>query len=136
MLKSARVGRSVVLNWLSLAISIGTAFFLSPFVVHQLGNIAYGIWTLVNSMIAYMGLLDLGLRGAVTRFVSKHHARNEHLESNRAVSAAFWFRLGIGGIIVLTSLVLPQFAISVFRIAPEMQTATRWAIGITGTSFA
>jgi len=136
MLKSARVGRSVVLNWLSLAISIGTAFFLSPFVVHQLGNIAYGIWTLVNSMIAYMGLLDLGLRGAVTRYVSKHYARGEHLESSRALSAAFWFRLGIGVVVVLTSLVLPEIAISVFRIPTEMQAATRWAIRATGTSFA
>src|SRR5438034_7416000 len=107
MLKAPRVGRIVVLNWLSLAVSIGVAFFLSPFVVHRLGNVAYGIWTIVNSMIAYMGLLDLGLRGAVTRFVSKHHAREEHLESSRAVSAAFWFRVGVGAIIVVTSLVLP-----------------------------
>src|SRR5436189_5089174 len=106
---NARIGRSVVLNWIALVANVGVAFFLSPFIVHRLGNVAYGIWTLVNSMIAYMGLLDLGMRGAVTRFVSKHHARNEHSESSRAVSAAFWLRLGIGTIIVLTSLVLPRF---------------------------
>src|SRR5260370_36895258 len=94
MQKGHGIGRSVALNWIALAISIGVAFFLSPFVVHRLGNVAYGIWTLVNSMIAYMGLLDLGLRGAVTRFVSKHHVRNEHLQSSRAVSTAVWFRAG------------------------------------------
>src|SRR6266850_5036266 len=132
MFKGSRIGISVFLNWMALAISLGVAFFLSPFVVHRLGNVAYGVWTLVNSMIAYMGLLDLGLRGAVTRFVSKHHARGEHLESSRALSAAFWFRLGIGVVVVLTSLVLPQIAISVFHIPAEMQAATRWAIGITG----
>src|SRR5438552_15896387 len=125
MFKGHKIGWSVVLNWMALAVSISVAFFLSPFVVHNLGNVAYGIWTLVNSMIAYMGLLDLGMRGAVTRFVSKHHARSEHLESSRAVSAAFWLRLGIGTIIVLTSLVLPRIAISLFHIAPEMQFATR-----------
>jgi O-antigen/teichoic acid export membrane protein len=135
-MQSNRIGRSVILNWAALAISIGVAFFLSPFVVHRLGNLAYGIWTLINSMIAYMGLLDLGLRGAVTRFVSRYHAQGEHLQSSRAVSAALWIRLGIGLLIVLTSLVLPQIAISVFRIPPEMQTATRWAIGVTGASFA
>jgi O-antigen/teichoic acid export membrane protein len=135
-MQGKRIGRSITLNWAALAISIGVAFFLSPFVVHRLGNVAYGVWTLINSMIAYMGLLDLGLRGAVTRFVSRYHAQGEHLQSSRAVSAALWIRLGIGVLIVLTSLVLPQIAISVFRIPPEMQTATRWAIGVTGTSFA
>jgi O-antigen/teichoic acid export membrane protein len=130
------IGRSVVLNWLALAVSMGVAFWLSPFVVHRLGNVAYGIWTLVNSMIAYMGLLDLGLRGAVTRFVSKHHARGEHLESSRALSAAFWVRLWIGLVVVVISFVFPPIAISVFHIPAEMQTATRWAIGVTGTSFA
>jgi O-antigen/teichoic acid export membrane protein len=136
MLKGARVGRNVVLNWLALAITIGVAFFLSPFIVHRLGNVAYGLWTLVNSMIAYMSLLDLGLRGAVTRYVSKHHARGEHLEASRALSAAFYFRLGIGALIVLTSLVLSRVAISLFHVPPEMQADMRWAIGVTGISFA
>jgi O-antigen/teichoic acid export membrane protein len=83
-----------------------------------------------------MSLLDLGLRGAVTRFVSKHHAQEDHLESSRAVSAAFWFRVGIGVVVVIIGLLLPQIAISIFRIPLEMQAATRWAIGITATSFA
>src|SRR5439155_6282785 len=108
MLKAPRVGRSVVLNWLSLAVSIGVAFFLSPFIVHRLGNVAYGIWTLVNSMIAYMGLLDLGMRGAVTRFVSRHHSQGEHLASSRAVSAAFWLRATIGFAVLCGALILPS----------------------------
>src|SRR2546425_12295303 len=96
MQKGHGIGRSVALNWIALVISIGVAFFLSPFVVHRLGNVAYGLWTLVISMTAYMGLLDLGLRGAVTRFVSKHHALREHLESSRAFSADLWVIAWIG----------------------------------------
>src|SRR5437879_12085953 len=96
MQKGHGIGRSVALNWIALVVSIGVAFFLSPFIVHRLGNVAYGIWTLVNSMIAYMGLLDLGMRGAVTRFVSRYHSQGEHLQSSRSVSAAFWLRAGIG----------------------------------------
>ncbi|HYR88246.1 MAG TPA: oligosaccharide flippase family protein [Terriglobia bacterium] len=136
MLKGSRIGLSVFLNWIALAISVVVAFFLSPFVVHHLGNVAYGVWTLVISMTAYMGLLDLGLRGAVTRFVAKHHARGEHEESSRAFSAALWFRAWIGLLIVLTSLGLSRAATHIFHIPPEMQVATSWAITIAGTSFA
>src|SRR2546422_5425479 len=136
MPKSPRIGRSVVLNWIALAISIGVALFLSPFIVHRLGNVAYGVWTLVNSMIAYMGLLDLGMRGAVTRFVSRYHSQGEHLESSRTVSAAFWLRAAIGLFVVGIALVMPLIAIAMFHISPEMQMATRWTIGVAGTSFA
>src|SRR2546427_1486030 len=136
MQKGHGIGRSVALNWIALVVSIGVAFFLSPFVVHRLGNVAYGIWTLVNSMIAYMGLLDLGMRGAVTRFVSRYHSQDEHLQSSRAVSAAFWLRAGIGLIVVTCALVLPSIAISMFHISGEMQMATRWTFGVAGISFA
>lgn len=50
-------------NWIAFATSILTAFFLSPFIVHHLGDIAYGVWTLVISLISLLGLLDLGMRG-------------------------------------------------------------------------
>src|SRR5206468_11569134 len=122
-LKSSRIARSVVLNWIALAISVGIAFFLSPFVIHRLGNLAYGLWTLVISMTGYMSLLDLGLRGAVTRFVSKYYARGEHLESSRALSAALWFRAWIGLLVIVTSLGLSQAATHVFQLPAEMQLA-------------
>src|SRR5438477_12946250 len=119
MQKGPGIGRSIALNWIALAISIGVAFFLSPFIVHRLGNVAYGIWTLVNSMIAYMGLLDLGMRGAVTRLVSRYHSQGVHLQSSRSVSAAFWLRAGIGLIVVSSAVALPSLALWIFDISGE-----------------
>src|ERR1700685_4742233 len=86
----------IVVNWMAFDISVIVSFFLSPFVVHHLGNVAYGVWVLANSSIAYMALLDLGMRGAVIHFVAKHQARGEHLDSSRAVSVALAFRILIG----------------------------------------
>src|SRR5437660_3833156 len=83
----------VFVNWTAVAVSGMVSFLLSPFVVHRLGNIVYGVWVLANSSIAYMGLLDLGMRGAVGYFVAKYQARGDHLESSRAVSAALGFRI-------------------------------------------
>jgi O-antigen/teichoic acid export membrane protein len=131
-----QIGRSTVLNWIALGISLFVAFFLSPFVVHRLGNVGYGIWTLVNSMIGYMGLLDLGLRGAVTRFVSKYHARGEHEEAGGIVSAALWLRIWIALIIIAICATIAFFATSVIEIPPELQTAARFTILVVGTSFA
>src|SRR5580692_12385408 len=102
MSRLRQLAKSIAGNWIAFAISVGVAFFLSPFIVHRLGNIAYGVWTLVVSMISFMSLLDLGLRGAVTRFVARHHAQGNHQEASRAVSAAFWLRIWICLLILLT----------------------------------
>ena len=81
MTKMRRIARGVMFNWIALATNMLVAFFLSPFVVHHLGNVAYGIWTLVVSVTSFMGLLDLGMRGAVTLFVSKNHVLGDHLST-------------------------------------------------------
>lgn len=122
----------IAVNWMAFAISVIVSFFLSPFVVHHLGNVAYGVWVLANSSIAYMALLDLGMRGAVTHFVAKHQARGEHLESSRAVSVALAFRTLISLAVIVASLILAAFAIKIFRIPSNMWTAAQWAIVISG----
>src|ERR1700733_5051547 len=122
----------IAVNWMAFAISVIVSFFLSPFVVHHLGNVAYGVWVLANSSIAYMALLDLGMRGAVTHFVAKHQALREDLESSRAVSVALAFRALISLAVVFTSLILAVFASKIFRIPSDMWTAAQWAIVITG----
>jgi len=119
-------------NWTAYAVSVVVSFFLSPFVVHHLGNVAYGVWILATSSIAYMALLDLGLRGAVTHFVAKHSARGEHLESSRAVSVALGFRVLVGVAVVIGSLALAAVATKIFHIPAGLGTAARWAIVITG----
>jgi O-antigen/teichoic acid export membrane protein len=124
----------VFVNWAAVVIAIIISFFLSPFIVHHLGNVTYGVWILANSSIAYMALLDLGMRGAVTHFVAKHHALGEHLESSRAVSVALGFRLLIGLIVMIASLTLAVLATKIFRIPVDLWAATRWTMIITGLS--
>src|SRR5450755_2807636 len=66
MARARVIVQNVLSNWLALAVTTVVGFFLSPFVVHRLGNLAYGVWVIIGSLVSYMGLLDLGLRGAVT----------------------------------------------------------------------
>jgi O-antigen/teichoic acid export membrane protein len=117
---------------MAFAVAVVVSFFLSPFIVHRLGNIAYGVWILANSSIAYMALLDLGMRSAVTHFVAKHQARGEDIESSRAVSVALAFRALISLVVIVASLFLAAYASKVFRIPPNMWSAAQWAIVISG----
>jgi O-antigen/teichoic acid export membrane protein len=136
MSRLKQLAKSIAGNWIAFAVSVCVAFFLSPFIVHHLGNTAYGVWTLVVSMISFMSLLDLGLRGAVTRFVARDHALGNHLESSRAVSAAFWLRIWISLLVITASIIMAIVSTTIFRIPAELRFSTRCAIILTGTSLA
>src|SRR5262245_25740387 len=101
-----RLVSSVLSNWASVFASIVVTFFLSPFVVRALGAAAYGVWVLVGSTIGYLVLLDLGLRGAVVRFVAAGHARGDHEAAGRALGAALLVRLLMAVFVLAATLVL------------------------------
>jgi O-antigen/teichoic acid export membrane protein len=131
-----RIAQNVLSNWLALVITTAVGFFLSPFVVHRLGNLTYGVWVIIMSLVSYMNLLDLGLRGAVTRFVSKGTAQKNDRESSEAVSGALWIRLWISAAVIAAG-VLVSFGFNrVFSIPLELQQAARIAVLVTAVTVA
>jgi len=128
--------RNILSTWIGYLITLLVGFLLAPFVVHHLGNLAYGVWVIIMSLVAYMNLLDLGMRGAITRFVSKGSAQENHEESSQAVSGALWIRLWISLAIIVTGLVLALGLPHIFVIPPALQQAARIALLVTAVSVA
>jgi O-antigen/teichoic acid export membrane protein len=85
------------------------AFFLSPFVVHHLGATGYGVWVLIMALTGPLGLLDLGVRGAVTRYIAKFHIEGKHDEASRLVSSALVIFTGSGAVAIGISLAVALF---------------------------
>src|SRR5439155_6631706 len=112
------------------------AFFISPFVVRHLGDSAYGVWVLVGSLTGYLGLLDLGVRGAVTRYVSSFHALGDHKEASRVASSALMIFICAGVLAILVSFILAVFAVDWFQIPPTYRAAARIILVIAGVNIA
>ena len=100
-------------------------FFLTPFVIQKLGVIAYGIWILAVSTVSYLNVLDMGLRSAVIRFVSKADAQAKPEDATRAVGAALWVRVLISTGIAVLSVILALVFPHLFKIPPDMQRAAQ-----------
>lgn len=70
-----------IINLLSSAVAWGwpvlLAFATTPYLIHGLGDDAYGLRGLVLTISGYFALLDLGLNGAVTKYVAEYHAAGE-----------------------------------------------------------
>jgi O-antigen/teichoic acid export membrane protein len=132
MSRAEKTARGVMWNWIALGFGFCVTFFMSPFIVHRLGLVTYGVWGLVVSITSYMGLLDLGLRGAVIRFVSSNHALGNHAEASRAVSGALWLRQWIGLTVFVLCFSFAFLVSRFFAIPAEVQHAARWAIVLSG----
>src|SRR5580692_7553618 len=89
-------------NWAAFAAVLAVGFFLAPYLVRGLGDARYGVWCVVESILAYFTLFDLGIAACLVRFVAKHHATGERAELNRVVSASLGlFLLAAAGVLIL-----------------------------------
>lgn len=87
-MEPSRILRNVFSNWGGFILAAVVNFFLAPFVVGHLGDTLYGISVLFLALTGYLGMLDLGVRGALMRYVARFHARAEHEQSGQVISAA------------------------------------------------
>jgi O-antigen/teichoic acid export membrane protein len=118
----------VLSNWGVFVFSTIANFFVAPFVVHSLGNAAYGAWVLLGSLVGYLGLLDLGVRGAITRFVSRLHATADHEGAARFASAGLFLFSVSATIAILAGLGLAAVLDRLFEIPPALLPQARIAV--------
>src|SRR5208282_4614601 len=117
--QSSRLARNILSNWTCYIFSLGINFFVAPYVVRHLGNERYGVWTIVLSLTGYLGLLDLGVRGAVTRYTARYHAQSNHTRTNETTSAAMATFLLTSLIALLVSIVFAVFVIQRLKMPPQ-----------------
>jgi len=135
-LRFRHIARSVFSNWFATAASMAVGFFLSPFLVHRLGNVAYGVWVLAISSVSYFGLLDLGLRNSVTMFVAKGHTTGDHRGASEVLSAALWVRIQLGALVLVLCGGFAAMFPLIFKVPPAMAFDARMVVLLMGLSFA
>lgn len=101
-MSTARIyARNLAFNWISHAANMVVLFFLSPFVIHTLGKIEYGIWSLLIVLTGYMGILDLGVRQSTGRYITLYLGRKDHAKIDQTVRTGLGF-FSLIGIMILT----------------------------------
>lgn len=98
-----KITRNITANYFGVLAQIIIAFFLSPFLVHTLGDTQYGIWTIVAALSGYMSLLDLGIASALTRYVAKYHHTKDNLKINEIINSSLFLFLVISLTIISIS---------------------------------
>jgi predicted dehydrogenase/O-antigen/teichoic acid export membrane protein len=128
--------RNIASNWAGYGVHVVVGFFLTPFIVHALGETRYGIWTLVVGLTGYYGLLDLGVASGMTQYLTRYLAAKDIDNLNRSASTGFVALSCIGLFVFVGSLVVAFSAPSFFQIQAVSAIEVTWVLAITGTSVA
>jgi O-antigen/teichoic acid export membrane protein len=83
-------------NWLAFAATLAVSFFLTPYLIDALGKPRYDVWCVVESVLAYFTLLDMGVAACLVRYVARHHAAADRDGLNRVASACLLIFLAAG----------------------------------------
>ena len=128
--------KNVGSSWFSLGLNIVVGVFLSPFILHRLGDAAYGIWVLIFSVTGYYGLFDLGIRSSVVRYVSRFAAINDNESLSKLINTSLLTYAVIGSITVGVTLLGTSHVNSWFRIPPAFARTSQLLFLMVGASVA
>jgi O-antigen/teichoic acid export membrane protein len=129
-----RIIKNVGSSWFSLSTDVAVGIFLSPFILHRLGDAAFGVWILIFSLTGYYGLFDLGIRSSVVRYVSKFTATGDTEDLGKLVNTSIFSYSCVGLLSFLVTAVLSIYVDRIFKIPPELHAVARWLLLMVGAS--
>ena len=98
--------RAVTTSWVAIIANAAVGFLLTPYVLHHLGDEAFGLWVLVVTLVGYYGLFDGGVRSSILRYASRHRALGDQQGANEVVATAFYYYLGACALVILATYLL------------------------------
>ena len=115
---------------------IGLSLVFAPYIVHKLGNDAYGILAIVSMVMGYFAFLNLGLGSAGLKYVSEYYAKKDYDTVNSIINILILI-YGILGIIGLISILAltNMLATKVFKIPMDMVNVTKFALYLSAFGF-
>ena len=129
---SRRVFSGTVANYIGQFVTLIVGFFLTPFILHQLGESNYGLWALVSSAVAYGTLLDLGIWGTVVKYVAEYRARGSVELAHSLIATTLSLYSFLGLIAVTLSLIFAPIFPRLFNVPPADQATAMWLVVLSG----
>ena len=126
--------KNVGSSWSALGTNVLVGIFLSPVILHRLGDAAYGIWILIFSVTGYYGLFDLGIRSSIIRYVSKYSATGENEKLASFVNTSLFAYTIIGAVSLTLTVALSSYVGKLFRIPPGMERQTHILLLLVGSA--
>lgn len=97
---------NIIAAIVSFAVTMGINFFLTPYLVQQLGTEAYGFIGLANNFVQYATILTAALNAMSGRFISIAYHRGEYDKASALFSSVLMADLIMAGVMMFLGAVV------------------------------
>jgi O-antigen/teichoic acid export membrane protein len=121
---------------LGYAVPMVISMVTTPIVLKALGVSAYGLVSLVNVIIGYLTVMDMGLDLPITKYLAEDQAKVDNDAANRMLNNAFqlYFIIGVIGMLVII-FSSKFFAYQVFKVPDDMLSEAVKVFQLAGIGF-
>ncbi|MBF0543703.1 MAG: polysaccharide biosynthesis C-terminal domain-containing protein [Candidatus Riflebacteria bacterium] len=95
-------------NYLRFGVALLSVFFLTPIIISSVGKDDYGLWTLINSALGILGLLDLGFGNGIIKYTAECKGSGDLAKRNKIISTLFvvYSMLSVFGTVIICIIAL------------------------------
>lgn len=122
--------QNVASSWVGLASQIIVTLLLTPFIMEKLGTEAYGVWLLLQGLVGYYGLMDLGLQAGLTQSITRRIAADDIASVRRHLAASIPLLCGFAGVILVAALLVAILLPHLVEMSAELADVA-WLVVIT-----
>ena len=119
-IRRRKLATDAIANWIAFATQIAVAFVMAPVLLHGLGVNHYGWWCLIQSVVGYLALLDMGIGAAVVRFVAKFESTADDDQLNRIFCTSLFVFSLAGLTATVTACLIAFMADTIFTVPPPL----------------
>ena len=95
---------SAVFGYLHFGFAIVTGIFLVPLTLYALGARTWGLWLASSEVLAYAGMVDLGILSVLPWLLAEAEGRRDRAELSDMVSQGLWLATCVGLIYAVVAL--------------------------------
>lgn len=90
----------------SFICSLGISFFVTPYIVAQLGAETYGFVGLANNVISYITLFTIALSGMLSRYITIEYTKKNYEEASSYLSTAVISQLVLAVVLLIPMMMI------------------------------
>lgn len=119
---------------LRVMLAVPLYLVLTPFMLRELGQEMFGLWSFSTLIISVMTLTDFGFKNALVYHIARAQGQTEAI--NGHFNVAFWTYLAIAGLIILaTALLGPLIVEDILRVPERLGNEAWFVLWVTALSF-
>src|ERR1700719_3671696 len=134
--QSLKIKRNAISGIYRFAILTVVYFLTYPYMLHHLGTERFGMWALALVVSQSLGTQDLGISGALMRFIPEHWNNGGSLRIWELASTAIFLLAGIGVLLATGLFVTRGELVNLLKIPQALQNEmSLLLVGMAGAFF-